>query len=99
MNTTNGRYKMYTKRQALLKIMEGTVARYLRRMAASTPSRNSYRSIPQTFYSSAVGLFPAWKRSSRREVAQRRLASGPGCSDLTIARQARYFARSSRKTC
>ena len=51
--------------QALLKIMEGTVASCRRRAAASTRSRSSCRSTPPTSCSSAAALSPAWRRSSR----------------------------------
>ena len=85
--------------QALLKIMEARSHRCPRRVAASILSRNSCRSTPQTFYSSAAVLFPAWKRSSRPEAGERRSASGQKCRDPTIARQGRSSARSSRRTC
>ena len=52
--------------QALLKIMEGTVASVPRRAAASTRSRNFSRSIPPTSCSSAVGPLPASSASFPR---------------------------------
>jgi ATP-dependent Clp protease ATP-binding subunit ClpX len=51
--------------QALLKIMEGTVASVRRRAAASIRSRNSCRSIRPTSCSSAAARSPASTRSSR----------------------------------
>ena len=52
--------------QALLKIMEGTVAWCRRKAAASTRSRNSCRSTRPTSCSSAAAPSRASKRSSRR---------------------------------
>ena len=51
--------------QALLKILEGTVASVPRRADASTHSRNTSRSTPRIFCSSAVVPLMAWKRSLR----------------------------------
>jgi ATP-dependent Clp protease ATP-binding subunit ClpX len=48
--------------QALLKIMEGTVASCRRRAAASTRSRSSCRSTPPTSCSSAAAPSRAWRR-------------------------------------
>jgi ATP-dependent Clp protease ATP-binding subunit ClpX len=73
--------------------------RYPRMAVASILTRNSCRSTPLTFYSSAAALFPASKRSSRPEVGQPRLVSEPSWPDRTIARQARFSAKSSRRTC
>jgi hypothetical protein len=52
--------------QALLKIMEGTVASCRRRAGASIRSRSSCRSTPPTSCSSAAAPSPASRRSSRR---------------------------------
>jgi hypothetical protein len=84
--------------QALLKIIEGTVAAVPRRAVASIPSRSSCRLIPPIFYSFAAALFLASRRSSRPEAGQPRSVSEPRCPDRTIARPARFSARSSRKT-
>ena len=50
--------------QALLKILEGTVANVPPRAAASTPTRNLSKSIPGTSSLSAVVPLMAWTRSS-----------------------------------
>ena len=50
--------------QALLKILEGTVAACRRRAGASTPTRSSSPSTPPTCCSSAAGRSPASTRSS-----------------------------------
>ncbi len=63
--------------QALLKIMEGTVASVPRRVAASIRSRNSCRWTPRTSCSSAAAPLPAWKRSSRSVARDRASASRP----------------------
>jgi SpoVK/Ycf46/Vps4 family AAA+-type ATPase len=72
--------------------------RCLRRAAVSTPSKSSCRSTPPTSCSCAAALSAVSKRSSRPEVGQPRSVSGPRCPDRTIARQARFFAMSSRRT-
>ena len=56
--------------QALLKIIEGTVANVPPRAAASTPSRTSCRSTPPTSSSSAAGPSSGSTRSSRRRLGQ-----------------------------
>ena len=47
--------------QALLKILEGTVASVRRRAAGSTPTRSSSRSTRRTSSSSAAARLPGWK--------------------------------------
>jgi len=64
--------------QALLKIMEGTIASVPPRGAASIRSRNSFRLTPQTSCSSAVALSPVWKRLSPLAVGRRPSGSVPG---------------------
>ncbi len=71
--------------QALLKILEGTVASVPPRAAASTPSRNTSRSTPRTSCSSAAGPSTGSTRSSRAGWAGSRSGSptretGPGPS-------------------
>ena len=61
--------------QALLKILEGTVASVPPRAAASTRSRNTSRSTPRTSCSSVAGRSTAWRRSSRRVRVGNRSAS------------------------
>ena len=51
--------------QALLKILEGTVANVPPRAAGSTPTRSSSRSTPRTSCSSAAAPLTASTRSSR----------------------------------
>ena len=60
--------------QALLKILEGTVAACRRRAGASTRTRSSSRSTPPTSCSSAAARSPASRRSSSGASASR--ASG-----------------------
>jgi ATP-dependent Clp protease ATP-binding subunit ClpX len=67
--------------QALLKIMEGTVASCRRRAGASIRSRNSCRSTRPTSCSSAAAPSPGWTRSSRsaaRAVGHRLRRRGEG---------------------
>jgi ATP-dependent protease Clp ATPase subunit len=84
--------------QALLKIIEGTVASVPPRAAASIPSRNTCRSTQPIFYSSAAAPLPASKRSSRPAVGRPRSGSAPGWQAPRIARPAQSFARSNRRT-
>ena len=51
--------------QALLKILEGTVASVRPRAEGSIPIRNFCRSIPRTFCLSAAVLLRGWRRSLR----------------------------------
>jgi ATP-dependent Clp protease ATP-binding subunit ClpX len=56
--------------QALLKIMEGTVASVPRKAACKHPQQEFRRSTPRIFCSSAVVRSPAWRRSSPRVGAR-----------------------------
>ena len=85
--------------QALLKIMEGTIASVPRRAAASIRSRNSCRWIRPTFCSSAAALSPGSRRSSRRAAAPPRSASRPRCWRRKTASRAKSSVRSSRRIC
>ena len=58
--------------QALLKILEGTVASVPPQEAASTRTRSSSPSTRRTSSSSAAGRSPAWRRSSRSGDRQER---------------------------
>jgi len=85
--------------QALLKIMEGTVASVPPRVGASTRSRNSCRSTRRTFCLSAAAPSQGWTRSFRRAGAARPLASAPRSCRRRTASRARFSARSSRRIC
>ena len=63
--------------QALLKILEGTVANIPPRAAASTPTRNTSRSTRPTSCSSAAGRSWGWRRSWPSASARSRWASAP----------------------
>lgn len=62
--------------QALLKLMEGTVASVPPQVVASIRSRNSCRWIRPTCSLSAVGLLPGWTRLSLHVARARALALG-----------------------
>ena len=61
--------------QALLKILEGTVASVPPQGGASIPIRSSSRSIPPTSFSSAAALSTALRPSSKTAWARKRWAS------------------------
>jgi ATP-dependent Clp protease ATP-binding subunit ClpX len=82
--------------QALLKIMEGTIASV---PPQGIPSRSSCRSTPPTSCSSAAALSRGSRRSSRRAAGARRSASPPRSSRPTIGAPARCFASSSPRIC
>ena len=63
--------------QALLKIVEGTVANVPPQAAGSTPIRSSSSSIPRTFCSSAAAPLTVWKRSSKSGWTRRPSALVP----------------------
>jgi ATP-dependent Clp protease ATP-binding subunit ClpX len=84
--------------QALLKIMEGTVAS-VPPQGASIRSRNSCRSIRRTSCSSAVVLLPGSTRSSAPGARVRASAMVRPSRRRTNARPANFCAKSSRKTC
>jgi ATP-dependent Clp protease ATP-binding subunit ClpX len=66
--------------QALLKIIEGTIASVPPRAAASIRSRNSSRSIRPISYSSVAAPSLASRRSFRRAAGRARSASAPRSS-------------------
>jgi ATP-dependent Clp protease ATP-binding subunit ClpX len=85
--------------QALLKLIEGTVARCRRRAGASIRSRNSCRSTPATSCSSCGGAFAGLDKV----IQQRSEAGGIGFgakvkSSERKADIGKVLARSSRKT-
>src|SRR6516162_9029398 len=63
-----------------------------RKVAASTRSRNSCRSIPRTYFSCVVALSPGSRRSSRRVVGRARSASVPRSMRPRTVNRARFFA-------
>ena len=85
--------------QALLKLMEGTIASVPRRVAASIRSRNSCKSTPPISCSCAAARSPASRKSFRHAAGRARSASAPRSSRPRIESRARSFARSSRRTC
>jgi len=85
--------------QALLKIMEGTIASCRRRADASIRNRNSCRSTPPISCSCAEVPSMGSRRSSPRAGDRPRLASAPRCWRRRTARPVKSSVRSSRKTC
>ena len=83
--------------QALLKIMEGTIASVPRRADASIPSRNSCRSTRPISYSFVAGLFPVSSASSRRAARAPRSASPLRFSRPTTDARVKCSARWSRR--
>ena len=85
--------------QALLKIMEGTVASVPPKVAESIRNRNSSKSIRPTFSSSAVAPSLVWRRSSRRAAAAVRSVSAPMSVAPMSGAQAQSCVKLSRKIC
>ena len=74
--------------QALLKILEGTVARFRLRVAASIRSRNTFRSTRATFFSFAAAHSMASTRSS---------SSAPGsAASASMSRKRKHQASATR---
>ena len=63
--------------QALLKLIEGTMASVPRKAGASTPTKTSCKSTPPTSCSFAVAPLPAWKKSLKAAPRPRALALAP----------------------
>ena len=85
--------------QALLKIMEGTVASVPPQGAASIPSRSSCRWTRRTSCSSAAVRSPGWRRSSAPAARAVESATAPTFARRTSAVPGPSCARWSRKIC
>jgi ATP-dependent Clp protease ATP-binding subunit ClpX len=85
--------------QALLKIMEGTMASVPRRAAASSRSRNTCRSTPPMSFSCAAVPSPGSRRSFRRAAGWVQSVSAPRSWRPRTASRARSSATSSRRIC
>lgn len=84
--------------QALLKLIEGTMASVPPRADASTRIRISCKSIPPTSCSFAAGLLPVWKKSSKTAPKLQASALGQQCAARNSATSRSCSAKSSRKT-
>ena len=85
--------------QALLKILEGTVASVPPQGGASTPTRSSSRSTRRTSSSSAAAPSPGWSGSSSSASARRASASTPRSAVTTSSTPASCSPRSCPRTC
>jgi ATP-dependent Clp protease ATP-binding subunit ClpX len=83
--------------QALLKIIEGTVASVPPQGGRKHPQQEFLQVDTTDIYSFAAAPLAASKRSSRPEAGQPRSVLPLRCPDRTIARQARFSAMSSRR--
>ena len=84
--------------QALLKLIEGTMASVPPQGVASTPTKTFCRSTPPTSCSSAVALLQVWKKSLKTAPSARALASAPSSKPNKNEASPKCLAKSSPKT-
>jgi len=85
--------------QALLKILEGTIASVPPQGGRSTLTKSSSRSTRPTSSLSAAALLTAWKKSSSGALAKTPSGLTPISSQSKTSRWASFSARSCPRTC